>query len=335
MDNINTIPMLIDYFVSKYKNKLLFQRRDGWSWKQLTWVDFDSDIKNLSSFLLSLDFGCGQHAVVVSSNNNECAFSELAIYCLGGSVIPFSNIESLLKYRDSVISIKPEYLFLENSRYLDEIKKDALLYGQFRKIIVFHDSKIGVDEKVIPYKALLKFGQLKKKEFIDIVKRHSKGINPSQNALKLISQNGNIRHAGSEINHGKIMEILKSVHKRLGFITREDQSFSLLVSSSLFDKLAVLIGISLGIRMVIAESLDSFYADILEVKPTVLFENAKGLENIYNRFTHSNKSNDIKAYLGGRLKCLITDSAADKQIDDEFRSSGIEIIELPEFREFS
>ena len=35
-------------------NKMIFQVKDGWSWKQITWLDFDKDIKSIAAFLLGL-----------------------------------------------------------------------------------------------------------------------------------------------------------------------------------------------------------------------------------------------------------------------------------------
>ncbi len=335
MENTETIPALLDYFVSKYKNKLLFQRRDGWSWKQLTWLDCDAEIKNLASFLLSLDFKSGDGAVIISSNKIECVFSELAIYYLGGTVIPFSNGISFSKYSGAALSVNPGLLFLENSRLLNELEKDGLEPRKFRKVIVFDDTEIGKSDIVIPYKGLVKFGQIKKKELFDVLKSSSGSVKSEQSALILFSENGNSKMHETVINHRKILELVRAVRRKLDFITEEDQSYSYLLESSLFEKLINLTGLALGMRLIIAEDMDCFYKDILEAKPTVLFESSSEIERIYDGFVSNTKSKDMRSFLGGRLKYLVTDSVPKKRIEDSFRKSGIDIIELPEISGFS
>ena len=335
MENTRTIPELLDYFVSKYKSKLLFQRRDGWSWKQLTWLDCDAEIKNLASFLLSLSFKSGDDAVIISSNKIECIFSELAIYYLGGTVIPFSNGKSFSKYSNSALSESPVLLFLENSMLINQLIKDGLQPEKFRKIIVFDDTEIGKSDIVIPYKGLVKFGQLKKKELFDSLKNTSDSVGSQQSALKLFSQNGNSSIQKTLIDQGRMLELIRSVSKKLDFITEEDQSYSYLLEASLFEKLINLMGLALGMRLIIAEDMDCFFKDILEAKPTVLFESGREIERIFSSFNSNSKTQDLKSFLGGRLKYLITDSVPDKKLEESFRKSGIEIIELPEISVFN
>ena len=330
MEMTATIPGLLEFFVNKYRNKLLFQRRDGWSWKQLTWLDCDSEIKNLSSFLLSLDFKPGSYAVIVSSNKIECLFSELAIYCVGGIVVPFSDNESFMKNREKVFSLKPDLLFLENMELLDELKKAGLKTDNFSRVILFDDTHIGKNEKVIPYKGLVKFGQLKKKELVDVLKTSSGSVKSDQAALQFYYKNGTSHFSESILEHQKMLDMLRAAYSKLNFITEEDQSYSYLSVSSPFEKLINLLGLMLGIRLIIAEDMDCFFSDILEAKPTVLFESSSEIEKIFNSFNSSSKSDDLKAYLGGRIKYLITDSSPEVDIENAFRNSGIVIIDLPE-----
>ena len=57
-----TIPELVINKVKEHGTRLLFQRRDGWSWKQITWLDFDREVKNIASFLLDAGLNPGVRA---------------------------------------------------------------------------------------------------------------------------------------------------------------------------------------------------------------------------------------------------------------------------------
>ena len=76
-----------DFFenrIKENKSRLIFQKRDGWSWKQITWLDFNTEVKSIASFLLDFGFKKGDNVLIISPNTLECLFSESAIILLGG-----------------------------------------------------------------------------------------------------------------------------------------------------------------------------------------------------------------------------------------------------------
>jgi len=326
MNNTRTIPELVGSLIKKYKSKLLLQRRDGWSWKQITWLDFDSEVKNMASFLLSLGFKSGDSALVISSNSNECFISELAVYSLGGRIIPFSDYNTFLEYNEAVCSAKPKFIFAQNDEFIKEIKNNKKLVKHAKRIFIFDDSKLGDNEKVVPYKAAIKFGQIKKKELTDKLKNISEQIGPEQKALTIYTKNGDDVQ-GNDFDHKKIVELLSGAHDRLKFISSEDQSYCYLLSSNLFEKLINISAISLGIRIIIAEDMNCFYEDILEAKPTILIESKAGIEQVYSKLN----GNNLKDMLGGRVRYLITDEQPAGDIKDAFKKANISIIAISQF----
>lgn len=327
MDNIRTIPELLGSLTKRHKSKLLFQRRDGWSWKQITWLDFDSDVKNLASFLLTLDFDYGDSALFVSANCNECLISELAVYSLGGKVVPFSDFESLDKLREPVENEKPKFVFVENQQYAERLKELENISQNVNKIFVFDDSKVGEDEKIVPYKAAIKFGQLKKREISDRLKEVSQEISPDMQALGIYSGNADetVKH---EYSHKEVVQFINNAADELRFVSTEDQSFSYIHSSGLYEKLINLLAISLGMRVIISENDDCYYQDIVEAKPTVVFDTKAGIEKRCQLLNGS----DLKKTFGGRVKYLITDLMPNGTSNQRLRGSNIKIIPLTQLK---
>ncbi|NIT14656.1 MAG: AMP-binding protein [Candidatus Dadabacteria bacterium] len=326
MEDSRTIPELLANLIKKHKSRLLLQRRDGWSWKQITWLDFESEVKNIASFLLSMGFNIGDTVLMISSNNNECLMSEIAVYSLGGRVIPFSSFDSFSVYDKSVAGTKPRFVFVENQRYLKELENNSNVLDKTEKIFIFDDSKVGGDEKTVPYKAAVKFGQIKKKELSDKLGERLEQIGPDQTALTIYAGEGdNITE--SNFDHKDIIGMLSRAYDRLKFVSSEDQSYSYIVTTELFEKLIHILAICLGIRLIIAEDKQCFYEDILEAKPTILFETKSGIEEICNKLNGTS----LKYMLGGRVKYLITDEEPEDIISDRFRSEKINVIPLPQF----
>ncbi|NIX16283.1 MAG: AMP-binding protein [Candidatus Dadabacteria bacterium] len=326
MENSRTIPELIGNLTKKYKSRLLVQRRDGWSWKQITWLDFESEIKNMASFLLSIGFKPGDKALVISSNNNECLISELAVYSLGGIVVPFSSYESFSAFNKKVSRKKHRFVFVENQQYLTELQEGSVVLNKTDKIFIFDDSKVGEDENVVPYKAAVKFGQIKKKELSDKLKKVAEKISPELIALTIYSSKED-KVIETKFDHKTIIELLSRAYDTLKFIKTEDQSYSYLITSEVYEKLVHLLALCLGIRIIIAEDKDCFYEDILEAKPTIIFETKSGIEEICN---HLNGGN-LKNLLGGRVRYLITDEHPDSKYKNRIINSNINIIPISQF----
>ncbi|NIP37821.1 MAG: AMP-binding protein [Candidatus Dadabacteria bacterium] len=326
MESSSTIPELLAGLTKKHKSRLLVQRRDGWSWKQITWLDFDGEVKNMASFLLSLGFESGDNVLVISSNSNECLVSELAVYSLGGTVIPFSSYELFSVFEQAVSKIKPKFIFVQNQQYLTQLEQNFAVVKKAKKIFIFDDSKVGDNENIVPYKAAVKFGQIKKKELSDKLKERLEEISPDQTALTIYEAKERETQE-SDYNHKEITQMLSKAYDRLKFISSEDQSYSYLITSELFEKLVHMLALCLGIRIIIAEDKDCFYEDILEAKPTILFETKSGMEDICNQLN----GRGIKNMLGGRVKYLITDEEPDGKLRDKFSREKISIVSMPQF----
>jgi long-chain acyl-CoA synthetase len=166
-----TIPKLIENRISKYSGKLLLQRRDGWSWKQITWLDFDRDIKNIACFLLDLDFNYGDAALVISANRIESLLSEFAIYHLGGVIIPIDRIKILDRISAITRDYDVKFIFVEDAVGLNSILDISEKISNLKRIVVFSGTDGGNDGRVIQFKSLIKFGMLRRKQLEDDLKK--------------------------------------------------------------------------------------------------------------------------------------------------------------------
>jgi long-chain acyl-CoA synthetase len=330
-----TVPEFITSRIKKYSGKILFQRKYDWSWKQITWLDFDSEIKNIASFLMGLGFGLGDTALVISSNRIESLLSEIAIGLLGGVTIPVAYDEDLENIIHVANDLKPRFIFVGEKSTLNRILSISDEISSLERIVVFSGLNIGENERVIHYRGLLKFGLLKRKQLEDKLAKTSKSVLPDSPAMVFYSFNSPKKIEKKEITQEDLIEALYSASEKLSFIGEEDQSFSYLPSVSPFEKFANLIGICMGIRIVMAETREDFFEDILEVKPTVLFETKNGLENICSKIISSKlgrtpPSERLKSELGSRIKYVITDSLPREDIKNLFAKSRVSLIDIPE-----
>jgi long-subunit acyl-CoA synthetase (AMP-forming) len=328
-----TIPELLQNRVREHGTRLLYQRRDGWSWKQITWLDFDRKVKNIAAFLLDLGFGRGDRALVVSSNRLEAISSEIAVLHLGGVIIPMSPGESAEKIIEAANELHPRLVLLEKEAASEDVLGSLPRLGGVNRIIVFPDAGI-TNERVLNFKAVLKFGLMKRKKLEDELAGVYKNITPDYPAALFLRPGAdNLRT--SEVSESDLMESLGSASLRCPQLSSEDQSFSYLTDASPFAKFVNYLTLYQGSRAAVAEGRKDFYQDIVEVMPTVLFETKAGLEEICGKslsvLNGRQPGKKLMSDLGNRVKHIITDSLPGGETEMLIKSTGALLIEVPEF----
>jgi len=324
-----TIPELIASKVKEHGTRLLFQRRDGWSWKQITWLDFDREVKNIASFLMDIDFKTGDIALIVSSNSLDAIATEIAVYHIGGVVAPLPQDEGSDKIIETANNLKAKIIFIEKDSILNEIVEKEGQVIDAEKIIFFSDIRIK-HERIINFKLVLKSGLMKRKKLHDDLTKVSENVSHDNVAAIFTNTEGNSK----EISQGAMIEILSEASKKYSQIGIEDQSFSYMTSASPFSKFINYLTLFMGTRAAVAESRQDFYDDILEVMPTIIFETKDGLEAIYDKSISSlnGTSNEkkLRKDLGERIKYVFTDSMPKKEVENLFLRAGVNFLEVPE-----
>ena len=337
MNNEKTIPEMITNRIKRYGGKILFQHKVGWSWKQITWLDFEKTIKDIASFLLGLGFAPGTAAIIVSGSRTESLFAEFGIYLLGGITIPIDDNDDLEKIIKIARDSKSRFMFVAKESTLKELSNKIHEVPSLHKIVTFTDTGIGEDERVIPFKGLLKFGSMKRKMLEDELARKAEGVLPDSTAAVFYNFDSDLKKERKEITHKDLIKALKGASEKLLSITEEDQAFSHLSYVSPYERFVNYLGIYMGNRISIAETMDNFFEDILEVKPTVIYETQKGIENLCSKALSNpgrvSISQKLRNAIGGRAKHILIDSLPRREIINLLSSSGVSLTEVPELAE--
>ena len=320
---------LFENKIKENKSKLLFQKRDGWSWKQITWLDFQTEVRSISSFLMDFGFEKGDRVLIISSNSLECLNVELSVYLMGGCTIPLSNDFDINNLEYILKKEKVKYVLIENEEVLAKTDKKLESKRSIRKIFVLSDYKSKIEDKVVNYKSLVKFGFLKAKKLKDELKEFTESVEPDMPAISFYDFKGE-EPKNKILTQELFLELLQHAYKKIRFVTSDDQLYSYLTSSNSFSKLANFFTILIGSIAAIAENKKDFFRDVLEVMPTVMFLTKEGMERSVEHLSRTSGSHALKKSFGGRLKYVITDSEPAHNVKNAFIGSGISVIELPE-----
>lgn len=329
-----TIPELVASKVKEHGTRLLFQRRDGWSWKQITWLDFDREVKNIASFLMDSGFNPGDKALIASSNSLDAIVTEIAVFHLGGAIVPLSQNEDLDKIIETANNLCTKIICLENEELLDGIVNRADELSSTEKIIFYPSVRIKHD-RILNFQLVQKSGLMKRKKLHDDLTKTSENVSANDVAAIFTNTHGDSK----EISQGAMIEILSEASKKYSQIGIEDQSFSYITSASPFSKFINYLTLFMGTRASVAESRKDFYSDILEVMPTIIFETQEGLEAIYDISTSSlngtSSEKKLRKDLGDRIKYIFTDSKPKKEVENLFLRAGVNFLVMHELNQLT
>lgn len=325
---------LFEKQIKENKSKLLFQKRDGWSWKQITWLDFQTEVRSISSFLMDFGFEKGDRVLVISSNSLECLNVELSVYLLGGCTVPLSTEFEMSDLEYILKKEKIKYVFIEDEKVLAKTEKKLVSKRGIKKIFVLSDYKSKIEDKIVNYKSLVKFGFMKAKKLKDELKEFNESVEPDTAAISFYDFSGE-KPKNKVLTQEVFLDLLQHAYKKMRFVTADDQSYSYLTSSNSFSKLVNYFTIFIGSIAAIAENKKDFFSDVLEVMPTVMFLTSDGMERSVDHLSKTNGTHALKKSFGGRLKYVITDSEPANNVKNAFVGSGISVIELPELASLS
>lgn len=306
-------------------SRLLFQKKDGWSWKQITWPDLATEVESIACFLLNSGFSAGSRIIVLSPNTLACLFFELAVFTLGGISMPARSMKEARAILEN--SSKNCFFLSASADDARELADDPALGERIEKAFLSVNERIPLEEKTISYSNVVKFGFLSRKKLKDEIDALGSSVNGGSAAVIFNAGDGSAENRS--FSHGDILDLLYLSEQELGTISIEDQTFSYLPSSGSFSKFANLLNLQTAARGAIAEDTEDFFADVPEIMPVMLFLAGAEIENVVNRLGGGNGSGEnLKTALGGRIRLLLTDAPPPERTRDLLLAQNISVVEL-------
>lgn len=301
-------------------SRLVFQKKDGWSWKQVTWPDMLTEVESIACFLLNSGFAPGSRVVVSSPNTLECLFFELAVLMTGGTCVPAAGIGKAKEVLEN--SEESCFLLSGDPDGARSLATDHSLGGKIEKAFLTVDAKIPVEEETASYSSAVKFGFLARKKLKDEIA--SKGSSVKETAPAVIF--GEADGEAKVFSQADVLDVLRVSRETLGPVSEEEQVFSYLPLCGSFSKFANMLTLQTAARGAVASCPEDFFSDVLEIMPTTLVLESGGLENVVEKLAGSGKS--LKKALGGRARLVLTDSAPGEKTAKLLLAEGISALEL-------
>ncbi len=308
----DTVAGLIKNRVSDNGASLLLQRKDGWSWKQITWKDFETDVKSVAAFIADAGFKPGDRAFFEACGTYYGLVAETAVLMLGGVAA------SRFPLADGAAGRSKVAFALNRERALRIAGR-----GEAEKVIFYSDGAgAKPDGAITDFRAAVKFGFLKSRKMTDLLENMFLSVRPDSTAVEVQNGNGSLQ----TLSQGGFMKMLEGAARRTaGFLNGNSQTFCHLPRADMFSRAVKFLSVCACARVAAAESAADFFEDILEVMPTVVFLDSQRLGEIAISIGEKTGARADKSVFGGRLERILTDCAPEGSAAEFYSKMGIEI----------
>jgi long-chain acyl-CoA synthetase len=287
IDGFETLPKLFRNRVEKWGERVAMREKNFGVWESYTWNDFDRHARTIAAGLLHYDIKPDDVVGVLSEDNKEWAFIDMAVMMVGGIVNGVYPTYQHVQAAHILIDSNTKYLFVENEEQLDKYLQIADELENINKVFVLDWKGLrGFNhEKVEPLSHLYDTGEQYLKanpEQIDALIDQGK----NDDVAVLVYTSGTTgKPKGSVIQHRYLLFTI-TVAPDPFEILEGDEMLTYLPLCHLAERvISLCMNLGHGTRINFAESSETVFQNIQELSPTVLFAVPRIWEKFYSRVT--------------------------------------------------
>ena len=260
-------------------------KKDG-RWQDITWAQILEEVKTLSAGLVALGVKPGDRVAIFANTSLQWIICDLAISATQAITVPIysSNTPEECRYilnhsETSVIFIDSDEKDAKQAGRLTRIRQKLGDMPSLRKIVVFDGPVAGGNE--MPLADLVAQGRAEHQARPD-------AFDARVTAVKLEDTNSLIYTSGTTgepkgviLTHNNWFYEAKA-SQSVGMMEPNDSVMLFLPLAHVFAQVVKAGWLSMGYRLIIAESVDKLLANLVETKPTVLPSVPRVFEKVYN-----------------------------------------------------
>ncbi len=281
----DTIAKLFVKRCQQYGDRTAHREKDFGIWKSYSWNDYQDHAEWICLGLKKLGLKRGQVVSVLSEDNREWLYFDMATVCAGAICSGVYTTDSASQLAFLVNNSRSKFLVVENDEQLDKYLEVKDQLTDLKKVIVIDSSGLRdfQDDDVMFLDDLYEMGRAEAKEhpekFAQLI---AKG--KSEDVRMLIYTSGTTgKPKGAMITHANIMFQLNSLYQVLDG-REDDEVLCFLPLCHVLERLfSVESQLGIGNIVNFAESPETVFENLQEVSPHVFVAVPRLWEKIYSR----------------------------------------------------
>jgi long-chain acyl-CoA synthetase len=285
IDGCDTLPKLFEKRCRELGSRTAHREKDFGIWLSYSWADWYEHAKLIGLGLISMGFGRGDVAAILSEDNKEWLYADLGIQCAGGIVTGVYTTDAASQLAYIVNDSGTKFLFLENDEQLDKYLEVRDQMPGLVKVIVFdpeglHDFR---DSNVIFLEDLYELGRQELARQPQRLELEIANSRPEDIAILIYTSGTTGMPKGVMIDHSNMMYTI-AANVLLLPVFPEDEQVCFLPLCHILERMISVSGpIAARSTVNFAESTETVFENVREVSPTAFTAVPRVWEKIYSQ----------------------------------------------------
>ena len=281
---VDTLPKALLNMVEKYSQKVSMRQKVFGLWEDITWVQYLEKVKFVALGLNALGIKKEDKVAIIGENQPEWLYSAMGIMSLGGIFVgvyptnPVPECEYIIGHSGSVI------FFCEDEEQLDKALTFRSNTPQLRKIIVWDMEGLRhfKDPMLMSFDEILALGGKICLENPDLFTRLVSQGKTTDIASIIYTSGTTGRPKGTMLSHEGYLWVGRQTSD-VGNITHNDETISFLPVCHVYEQVfALMVHLTVGHIINMAESPDTIMRDLKDVSPTIFHAVPRIWEKYYS-----------------------------------------------------
>ena len=287
IDGCDTLPKLFLQRCKELGERTSHREKDYGIWLSYSWNDFFEHAKLIAHGLISLGLKRSEVVSILSEDNKEWVYCDLAVQCAGGIASGVYTTDSASQLSYLVNDSESRFLFVENDEQLDKFLTVRDQMPGLTKVIVFdreglHDYH---DEQVLFIEELYDLGRVHAKKHPELFEQEIAKSKPEDICILVYTSGTTGQPKGAMISHSNVMFSLSIGAYTLPVFETDEQVCFLPLCHILERFISVLSPVAARSTVNFAESPETVFENVQEVSPHVFTAVPRVWEKIYSRIS--------------------------------------------------
>jgi long-chain acyl-CoA synthetase len=294
-----TINALLDVVIATNQSDVLNYKQDG-NWHSLSAKEIAAQVRATTLGLYSLGVRPGDHIGLLSENRPEWTIADLGVLNCACTDVPIYATQAPTQVSYILNDARVEVMFISSAKQVARVQEALSDVPTLKKIITFDHFETD-DPRVIYFADLQAFGRQLDRLQPDLYDRLRNPVTPESLATLIYTSGTTGEPKGVMLTHDNIMSNVRNVAQAMN-IHAGDVALSFLPFSHIFERVTIYLDLFLGVKVYLAESIDTVAQNLTEVRPHFLTSVPRLYEKIYAKTVE-------KAEAGGAAKARIVNWA--------------------------
>lgn len=246
------------------------------SWREISFREFYEDCERVALGLALQGVQPGDRVAILARSSYEWAVADFAILGMKATTVPIYPSSTPKEVAYLIQDSDASAVFVEDAVQLAKLTQQLDQIQTVRRTIVFDPAvkwAQSLDSKVISLVDLKSEGATYKKEKPDLFKTNLENVEPTDLFTICYTSGTTGTPKGVMLTHGNAVSVLQDCVTAFGEHIRPEREtlLTFLPFSHITGKLELLATFTFGWKLQFAESMDRIPANLLEVRPTILF----------------------------------------------------------------